>query len=240
MFIPIRTSVRPRTTPYANYGLIIANALIFLITYYPHDVQIGGRVFHETHHQWVEQFMLHPTMPNVWQFVTYAFLHGGWMHIIGNMYFLYLFGNAVNDKLGNVGYICFYLAGAVFSGLGHALISPSPVLGASGAVAAVTGAFLVLYPKAVISVVYWFFIIGTWDFYAYFFIAIKLIIIDNVLYTGANNVAYEAHLSGYAFGILAILGLLASKLLKGGYADLWSMLKQWTKIPRYKQGKSVR
>ena len=62
------------------------------------------------------------------------------MHILGNMYFLYLFGNNVNDKLGNVGYTAFYLAGAIFSGIGHCLLSTSPVLGASGAVAAVTGA----------------------------------------------------------------------------------------------------
>jgi len=141
MFLPIRTSIRPRQTPYANYALVGINIFIFFITYWPHTIQIGGRLLPKILHSWAEQFMLYPDSPNIWQFVTYAFLHGSVMHIVGNMFFLYLFGNAVNDKLGNVGYVCFYLAGAVFSGLGHTLISSNPVLGASGAVAAVTGAY---------------------------------------------------------------------------------------------------
>ena len=100
----------------------------------------------------VRAFFLDPRMPQLYQFVSYAFLHGGWMHLIGNMLFLYIFGNNVNDKLGNVGYFLLYLGGAIFSGLGHALFSNSPVLGASGAVAAVTGAYMVLFPKTYVHV----------------------------------------------------------------------------------------
>lgn len=187
--------------------------------------------------EWAQPFMLYPQSPDIWQFVTYAFLHGSLMHIFGNMFFLYLFGNAVNDKLGNVGYLCFYLAGAVFSGLGHALISNSPVLGASGGVAAVTGAFLVLYPKAIVTVVYWFFFIGMWDLHAYIIIAFKMIVLDNalpVLSRNTSGIAHEAHLFGYAFGIIAIFLLLAFKLLQGDHFDLWYMIKQWNRRRQFR------
>lgn len=234
MFLPIRTSIRPRQTPYTNYALIGINLFIFLISYWPHNIRMGGHIEHEVLRSWAQQFMLFPDSPEIWQFVTYAFLHGSKMHIAGNMFFLYLFGNAVNDKLGNIGYVCFFLAGAVFSGLGHTLISSSPVLGASGAVAAVTGAYLVLFPKALITVVYWFFFIGTWDIHAYFFIAIKMIVLDNILFTGASNVAHEAHLAGYAFGITATMLLLATKLLQADHFDLWSMSKQWNRRRQFR------
>ena len=146
---------------------------------------------------WVHQFMLYGERPYLWQFVSYAFLHGGLMHIVGNMFFLYLFGNNVNDKLGNLGYVCFYLSGAVFSGVGHILTGGGAVLGASGAVAAVTGAYLVLFPQTLITVLFWFFFIGTWEVPALYLILLKMILFDNVIARGSALVAYEAHLAGY-------------------------------------------
>jgi hypothetical protein len=178
--------------------------------------------------------MLTPIRPYLWQFVSYAFLHGGLMHIFGNMFFLYLFGNNVNDKLGNIGYLCLYLAGAVFSGIGHTLMSSSPVLGASGAVAAVTGAYLVLFPQTLITVIYWFIFIGTIDLPALYFIVFKLIFWDNVVERRIPNVAYGAHLSGYSFGILAMLGLLAAGLISSSHFDLWAMIKRWNQRRRYR------
>ena len=185
---------------------------------------------------WVLQFMLKGDRPYLWQFVSYAFLHGGIMHILGNMYFLYLFGNNVNDKLGHVGYMCFYLAGAVFSGVGHTLMSSNPVLGASGAVAAVTGAYLVLFPQTLITVLYWFIFIGTMEVPALYFIAFKLIIWDNMIESrlAPSTIAYGAHLAGYVFGIAAIVGLLATGLVSGGTYDLWAMIKRWNRRRRYR------
>ncbi len=181
-------------------------------------------------------FMLTPVRPQVWQFVTYAFLHGGLMHIFGNLYFLYIFGNNVNDKLGNIGYLCLYLGGAVFAGIGHTLLHENPVLGASGAVAAVTGAYLVLFPQTVITVVYWFIFIGTTQISALYFIAFKLIVWDNIVEPKFSMaaVAYDAHLAGYAFGMLAMTTLLATKLLKSNYTDLWSMIRQWNRRRRFR------
>jgi tetratricopeptide (TPR) repeat protein len=179
--------------------------------------------------------MLKPTNMELSQFITYAFLHGGWLHIIGNMFFLYIFGNNVNDKLGNISYISFYLAGGVASGLGHILFNASPVLGASGAVAAVTGAYLVLFPQSLITIIYWFFIIGTLEVPAIYFIALKLILIDNVITASSQAaVAYEAHLVGYAFGITSILALIGIGAVSSDHFDLFSMLRQWNRRRKFK------
>ncbi len=163
------------------------------------------------------------------------------MHIIGNMFFLYLFGNNVNDKLGHIGYLCFYLAGAVFSGIGHTLVHSSshiPTLGASGAVAAVTGAYLVLFPQTLITVFYWLFFIGTMEVLALYLIAIKMILIDNVIARYTPRVAYDAHLAGYAFGIAAMLGMLAAGLIGTSSFDLWAMIKRWNRRRRYRDAVS--
>jgi membrane associated rhomboid family serine protease len=179
--------------------------------------------------------MLTPLYPHLWQFISYAFLHGSILHIVGNMFFLYLFGNNVNDKLGHIGYLCFYLAGAVFSAIGHTLVSTVPVLGASGAIAAVTGAYLVLFPQSLIEVFFWLlWYIDTFDIPALYFIGFKLIFWDNVLERSIPNVAYEAHLAGYTFGIAAMLIMLATGLLAGTSFDLWSMIKQWNRRRQYR------
>jgi membrane associated rhomboid family serine protease len=186
----------------------------------------------------VHQFMLTGVRPQLWQFVSYAFLHGGPMHIIGNMFFLYLFGNNVNDKLGNIGYLCFYLGGAVFSGIGHIMVSAAGVLGASGAVATVTGAYLVLFPQTLISVFYWLIFIGTIEVPAWGFIALKMILFDNIIVRYTPHVAYDAHLAGYAFGIAASLGMLATGLISTSSFDLWAMLKQWNRRRQYRDAVS--
>lgn len=231
MILPIRTSIRPRQRPYANYALIAVNIIIFSLEYHT-DPVAGGVAFRP----WVRQFMLIPVHPHLWQFVSYAFLHGGLMHILGNMYFLYLFGNNVNDKLGHINYLCLYFGGAVFAGVGHTLLHTNAVLGASGAVAAVTGAYLVLFPQTLITVLYWFFFIGTMELSALYFIAFKLIVWDNVIEPRFSTaaIAYDAHLAGYAFGIAAMLVVLATGLISSSRFDLWAMLKRWNQRRRYR------
>jgi len=236
MLLPIRTSIRPERTPYANYALIVANIVIFFLTYIgQHRVPgVPGAV--RFLRIGAEQFMLHPDQPRIWQFLTYAFLHGGLLHIFGNMYFLYLFGNNVNAKLGNLSYLCLYLGGAVFAGIGHALLHANPVLGASGAVAAITGAYLILFPQTVITVLYWFFFIGTLEISALYFILFKLIVWDNIIEPkfSFDAVAYDAHLAGYLFGAGAIIILVSTGLLTTSGFDLWTMIKQWNRRRRYR------
>jgi membrane associated rhomboid family serine protease len=236
--LPIATSIKPKQTPYMNYFIIAANIVVFLLSMHlVLDPRSGKSVLDLR--PWAEPFMLLSDYPSIWQFVTYAFLHGGLMHIIGNMFFLHMFGNNVNDKLGHIGYLCFYLGGAVFSGIGYTLISSNPILGASGAVAAVTGAYLVLFPKTLVTVVYWFIFIDTVEIRAMYFIAFKLIFWDNILAADPNqNIAYNAHLAGYAFGILSILGLLSVGLIEGNFGDLWSILRQWNRRRHFRDAVS--
>lgn len=241
--IPLRTSISPRHTPYANYLLIAANVVVFLLSYGPHYVFSPelGRNITEPLRLWAQQFMLTPARPYIWQFVSYAFLHGSWMHIIGNLYFLYIFGNNVNDRLGNVGYLCFYFGGAVFSGLGHALISSTPVLGASGAVAAVTGAYLVLFPNTLITVLIMFFYFwDTIEIRALYFIAFKLVVWDNIIEPkfSPQAVAYDAHLAGFLFGSLCMLLLLAVRLLDSDQNDLLFLFRQWNRRRDYRDAVS--
>jgi membrane associated rhomboid family serine protease len=230
MLLPIRTNVESYRVPYTNYALIAVNVIVFLITYVGGEQNLRG---------WASGFMLTPAYPFLWQFITYAFLHGSFGHIFGNMYFLYIFGNNVNDRLGHLGYLCFYLAGAIFSAIGHILIASfhgsiaTPVLGASGAIAAVTGAYLVLFPQTLITIIYWFFIIGTMEVPAIFLILFKMIFIDNIIARSAQNVAYDAHLAGYAFGILSILLFLIIKIIPRDQFDLWAMITRWNKRREY-------
>ncbi len=237
MLLPIRTNISSRRTPYANYTLILINVVVFLISYGgPHLYRIAGEPVAIPIRPWFADWLLIPAAWQYHQFLTYAFLHNGLLHIIGNMFFLYLFGNGINDKLGNFWYTVFYLAGAVFSGIGHTamhLDSYAPTLGASGAVAAVTGAYLVLYPQTLVTVLYWFFFIGTVEVPALYFIGIKMIFLDNVL-VRASHVAYDAHLAGYAYGILVTLGLLATRLVAPSHFDLWAMIRRWNHRRQYR------
>src|SRR3954466_13377056 len=133
MLLPLRTDSPLRTTPYMNWALIVANVAMFVVQKARPEV--------------TDAFQLYAHAPSLVSFISYAFLHGGLLHLAGNMLFLYLFGNNVNDKMGHIGYLLFYLAGAVFAAIGYVLSAHGGgLLGASGAVWAVTGAYLVLFP----------------------------------------------------------------------------------------------
>jgi membrane associated rhomboid family serine protease len=232
MFLPIRTNVVPRRTPYVNYGLIVANVAVFMMEFEP-TRQFGPMSFRP----WVHDLMLTPGISPWWTYITYAFLHHDFWHILFNMFFLYLFGRNVNDKLGHWGYFVFYIFGAVAGGLGQAALHVSPpasTLGASGAVAAVTGAYLVLFPQTLLTIVYWFFFIGTIEVPALYFIALKMILLDNVLSRGRGSIAYDAHLAGYAYGVGVTMILLSTGLVGTSQVDLWAMVKRWNRRRRYR------
>jgi len=241
LLLPIRTSIWPKRTPYANYLLIALNIVIFLLAY-SFDRQyayiVGGEVIRLPIRPWAVDWILLPGDWRYWQFLSYAFLHGSLLHIIGNMFFLYLFGANINDKLGHIRYVLFYLMGAIVSGAGFALLRPSsldPTLGASGAIAAVTGAYLVLFPQTQITVLYWIvFFIGTFEIPALYFIGLKLIVWDNIVSRIGPHVAYEAHLVGYGYGIGLLLLLLATRILSGTHYDLWVMIRQWNRRRQYR------
>jgi membrane associated rhomboid family serine protease len=246
--LPIGTNIKLTTRPTANYVLIGINIVIFLLSYNPHlevvrvpHPEYENLYYNQTVKQplreWAQPFRFDPEDFRPAGLIGYQFLHANFMHILGNMYFLYFFGNAVNSKLGHKKYVIFYLIGGVIAGLGHALFSSSPVIGASGSVAAVTGAFLALFPKALVQVVYWFIFIGSIEIPAIWFIGLKLIFLDNILASQyyATNVAYDAHLAGYAAGILGILGMLHFKVIGRSDFDLYGMIDRKRRRLEYKK-----
>ncbi len=171
--------------------------------------------------------MLNPLAPRLSQFLSYQFLHQDLTHLLGNMIFLWAFGNNVEDRLGKIGYLLFYLGGGVVAGIGHSLGETAPVLGASGSVAAVTGAFLVLFPNTRITLFYWLIIFGFFEIASMIVIGIQ--IFQNLfmqLFSEGTGSAYLAHLSGYAFGIFIAGGLLGSRLLVHEPYDLMGMYQQ--------------
>ena len=229
MFFPIRTDRALRRTPWVNYALILANFLVFVLTYEQLASANSYRSQGVPLDTIIEQFpayqgILTPGHAHWWQFITYQFLHQDTMHLLGNMLFLFVFGNNVEDRLGRMSYLCFYLAGGVIAGIGHALLEPSPVLGASGAVAAVSGAYLVWFPLSNVTIVYWFFFIGAFEVSSMYLIFFQIGVDAFQYLAHFGGVAYLAHLSGYLFGFLIAMGLLRARLLPREPYDLLAMI----------------
>jgi len=238
MLLPIRTDVRMKNVPWMNLGLIFVNVGIFLVTTIP--AHGGQPLFPFFRGQPVKEILaLNPRDPHIWQYFTYQLLHESWAHIIGNMLFLYIFGNNINDRLGNLGYLAFYLAGGVVAGMGHVLISSSPVIGASGAIAAVTGAYIVLLPRSNITIIYFFFLVGAlevsslWVLLFYFARDVLGQILPEWL-GGGENVAHMAHISGTVFGAGLAIFMLWIGLLPRDQFDVLSLITRWNRRRQYR------
>lgn len=184
----------------------------------------------------VHGLMLHAQGTTLWQFITYQFLHASPMHLIGNMIFLWVFGNNLEDRLGRFGYLFFYLAMGVLAGLGHWLTSDAAVLGASGSVAGVTGAFLALFPRTHITFLFFWFIIRFFQVPAMLVVAFYFMKDIFFMGLGWGNTAYTAHLAGNLGGFVVGIVLLSSRLLPREPYDLYSL---WTHKRRRDQFKKL-
>ena len=145
---------------------------------------------------------------------THMFVHGGWLHIIGNMLYLWIFGDNVEDRVGSLPYLIFYLLCGIVAAIGQGIVQPEPMVGASGAIAGVLGAYLVMFPAARVSTLVFLgifitilqlpavIVIG-------FFIVLQIIdALASLRFTtheAAQHIAYFAHLFGLAGGILLFL-----------------------------------
>lgn len=226
MFIPLGTDRLPQHRVIVTPILIGLNLLVFVL------MLLLARTNILTLQETIEFGAASRTHFHVWGLVTAAFLHDphSLTHIGFNMLFLWVFGQAVESRLGWLGFAGFYLMGAVAASAAHMLISPAPTIGASGAVAAVSGAFLVLFPRATIKVLFVFFIIGIYHIPAVWFIGLYIAIdfLSQVSeWLGSQgHIAYGAHLGGYAFGAVVALVLLATKRLPRTDMDLFYLFKQ--------------
>ena len=233
MIIPIKTDYQRRHVPWVNYILVATNVLLYLMGYNAENAANSMRI---------AEWMLQPDQPMLVQFFTCLFLHASLAHLLGNMVFLWVFGNAINDKFGNVGYLAFYLAGGVLAGVGYLLLSGSaPVLGASGAIAAVAGAYLVLLPRTTITLLVLLIVVFIpWEVSSLYFILFQVLF--EIFMTARSSaseasggVAYAAHASGYLFGILVSIFVLWVRALPRDDYDLLHLLQDLHRLRRFKK-----
>ncbi len=224
ILLPIRTEMVARRTPLANYAIIAANCLAYAILDVSRVASLA--VFKDRY------LTLHADWPALHQFFTYQFLHADAMHLGGNMLFLWVFGQSVNAKLGNWAYLMFYLAGGVVAAVAFVIGSPHPLLGASGAIASITTAYLVLFPRSRVTVLFIMFFITSFEVPAMILIGVKVILWDNVIspgLSGPGNVAFSAHLGGYAFGFVAAALMLLLKAIPRDQFDMLALADRWNR-----------
>lgn len=161
-----------------------------------------------------------------WGLFTCTLLHGGWLHLAGNMFFFWTFGPPVEDRFGRIGFLAFYLAGAAASSAGHVAFETNPAIGASGAIAAVTGSFLVLFPFARVRC-FWIFGASIIHPPAWWLIGLGILWNIYARSFGADfGIATMAHLAGYAFGIALSMLLLWGNVFPRQPYDLFTFFRQ--------------
>lgn len=202
---PIRDHNPSEQVPYVTIGLIFINVVMYLLT--------APWAFGLTD-LWI-RLALYPVVvvngENLWSLITHMFLHAGPLHIFGNMLFLWIFGDNLEDQLGHISYLLFYLACGLTAAAAQIAVNPSediPMVGASGAVAGVMGGYLLLFPKArvdVIAIIVIFiklFSIPAWVMLGVWFL---LQLFGAFALFGSSNVAYWAHTGGFIAGIFLVL-----------------------------------
>ncbi len=218
--IPIRDNIKSRRTPWVTYLILLGNVAAFV-----YELRLGDGLG-----DFIQQYGLVPwritkgieitgfrPMDHVVPWFSSMFLHGGWLHIIGNMWFLWIFADNVEDRLGPRKFLLFYLAGGLAAGMAQLAADPLsqvPMVGASGAMAAVLAGYMLLYPRARIhTLIFIFFVevpafvfIGVWFLVQYFNGSAAL-----TDAAGGGGVAWWAHIGGFVVGIPLILALKGPK-----------------------------
>lgn len=213
MFIPLRDENPTTRPPVVTIALIAVNALIFFYqAFSPHGLQyyvlrMGTIPYEITSFQALPNFPVARISPFLALIVS-MFLHGSFFHLAGNMLYLWIFGNNIEDYLGHIRFIIFYLAGGLSAALIHILFNPHstvPMIGASGAIAGVLGAYFILYPGArVMTLIFFFFFIRIIPIPAA--IILGLWFLMQILNIGlGGGVAWFAHIGGFLVGIGLIM-----------------------------------
>jgi membrane associated rhomboid family serine protease len=213
--LPIRDNIRTRSFPIVNWGLIAASVLAFLLEQ-AIELGVGGGAFQ----RFLTMFGLVPSNFSLLNPLSYIsvftsmFLHGGWFHLISNMWILYIFGDNVEDRMGSLRYLVFYLASGVAAGMTHVIFASGsnlPTIGASGAIAGILGAYMILYPRArVVTLIPLFIFPWFIEIPALFYLGIWFLtqISSGLLSIGAmmpfGGIAWWAHIGGFVFGLLLV------------------------------------
>jgi membrane associated rhomboid family serine protease len=216
--LPLSDGIPPRRFPFVNVALIAANFIVWLFYELPH---LNSAVFHASFYPCTVNATCHGPEPWGVSWFTAMFIHASWGHILGNMLFLAIFGKNVEDAFGHLRYLGLYVFGGFVAAQtqavmtligGSAADAMAPMLGASGAIAAVLGAYFVLYPESrVITLVLVFPIrIRAWVFLGLWFLY-QLVEANFGFFAARANgggTAFFAHVGGFLFG-LVVAGLLA-------------------------------
>jgi membrane associated rhomboid family serine protease len=218
--MPITDGMPPRRFPLVNVLIIAANFAVWLFYELPH---FESSVTHSSFYVCSVNATCHPALPWYVSWFTAMFMHASWSHILGNMWFLGLFGKNVEDSFGRLRYLLFYVAGGFAAAAlqtmmtllaGTASDAHAPMLGASGAIAAVLGAYWVLYPDARIVTLVFVFVVkiraavflGLW--FAYQFIAANMGLF--AADSDKGGTAFFAHVGGFVFGVIVATALARS------------------------------
>lgn len=211
--IPLKDDNPTEITPFVTYALIVSCAVVFI-----YEVALGG----EGSRLFVYRYGAIPAalfgnavlprevmaVPASFSLITSMFLHGGFLHLAGNMLYLWIFGNNIEEAMGHGRFVAFYLVCGVIAAMSHALTDPSssvPMIGASGAISGVLGAYLLLYPRAHVLV-----LIPIWIFIRMFYVPAGFVLafwfLLQVLYGagGGGGVAWYAHVGGFIAGMVLI------------------------------------
>jgi rhomboid family protein len=213
--IPLHDEVQSRTFPFVNYSLILINVVVFL-----YELTLSEANLAIFFYDWglipndVVGFFQGEDVPSRTPFtlLTAMFLHGGWLHFLGNMLFLWIFGDNIEDSMGHKRYLAFYLLGGLAASalqIGSDPDSTTPNIGASGAISAVMGAYVLLYPRANIVVLVFVFAmtVPAWALIGIWFatqVLSGLATLGATEAAGASGVAWFAHIGGFLFGFVAI------------------------------------
>jgi membrane associated rhomboid family serine protease len=207
--LPLSDGLRARHFPWVNVGLIVANFAVWIFYELPH---LNHSIYHSSFYPCSVNGTCHAPLPWYESWFTSMFMHGSWDHILGNMLFLAIFGKNVEDAYGHVRYLLFYIAGGFAAEVLQTFVtltfsskaaSEVPNLGASGAIAAVMGAFIVLYPTARIRTLVVVFIV---KIPAYYYLGFWFLyqLVEGIASTqtkGGGGVAFFAHVGGFLFGV---------------------------------------
>ena len=211
MFLPLhdRNPVTHIRFAWVNYSLILITSAVFLVQYLlPERTNTDLTIYFGMIPLVVRDIIPQPLawVPDQLPMITYAFLHGDWLHLLSNMLFLFIFGDNIEDAMGHFKYLLFYLACAVFAAEAHLLMnldSNGPLIGASGAVAGILGAYILLYPHARVFVLARIFIPIPLPVPAFWFLGFWIVTqIFYALVAAGEPVAWWAHVGGMAAGVV--------------------------------------
>jgi membrane associated rhomboid family serine protease len=206
--IPLYDENPTRTKPIVVWGLILANVLIFGYELYLNQGS-PPEIFNNFLDAWAikpQQLFAQPVDESI-TLVSSQFLHGGILHLLGNVWFLWIFGNNVEEQLGHIRFLCFYLVCGIVAGLAQAAVGPDStiaILGASGAIAGVMGAYVVRFPRAkIVTLIPIVIFLTTVRIPAIFFLGYWIalqVLFAFMAEVGQPGVAYLAHISGFFVG----------------------------------------